>query len=34
MLDTSMDFLQKPFSPAALGRKIREVLDTRQEPKS
>jgi two-component system, cell cycle sensor histidine kinase and response regulator CckA len=34
MLDPSMDFLQKPFSPAALGRKIREVLDTRQEPKS
>jgi len=34
MLGLSTDFLQKPFTPAALARKIREVLDTRQEPMS
>ncbi len=28
VLDESLAFLEKPFSPAKLGRKIREVLDT------
>jgi two-component system, cell cycle sensor histidine kinase and response regulator CckA len=29
-LEPGTDFLQKPFSPAALGRKIREILDARR----
>jgi FixJ family two-component response regulator len=29
MLDPGIQFLQKPFSPAALAEKVREVLDQR-----
>ena len=28
VLGAGIDFIQKPFSPEALGRKVREVLDT------
>jgi len=27
LLDPEIDFLEKPFSPAALSRKVREILD-------
>jgi hypothetical protein len=27
MLEPGLHFLQKPFTPAALARKVREVLD-------
>jgi hypothetical protein len=27
LLDASMFFLQKPFTPSALARKVRETLD-------
>jgi len=28
VLDTNIEFIQKPFTPAALVRKVREVLDS------
>jgi FixJ family two-component response regulator len=28
ILDSSVEFIQKPFSPSTLAKKIREVLDT------
>jgi two-component system cell cycle sensor histidine kinase/response regulator CckA len=28
LLDATRPFLQKPFNPAELGRKVREVLDS------
>jgi hypothetical protein len=28
VLDSNIEFIQKPFTPAALATKIREVLDT------
>jgi FixJ family two-component response regulator len=28
LLDAGTEFLQKPFTPAALGQRVREVLDT------
>jgi DNA-binding NtrC family response regulator len=31
MLEPGIFFLQKPFSPEALARKVREVLDDRKE---
>jgi hypothetical protein len=30
MLDVNTPFLQKPFTPGALARKVREVLDAPQ----
>jgi len=27
VLEESVDFLQKPFTPASLAQKVREVLD-------
>jgi two-component system, cell cycle sensor histidine kinase and response regulator CckA len=32
VIDASPAFLQKPFSPIGLARKVREVLDTKREP--
>jgi CheY-like chemotaxis protein len=32
ILEAGLPFLQKPFMPAALARKVREVLDFRAEP--
>ena len=32
--ETSVAFLQKPFSPAGLARKVREVLDARNRESS
>jgi len=29
MLEPGLHFLQKPFTPASFGRKVREVLDSR-----
>jgi FixJ family two-component response regulator len=29
MLEPGLNFLQKPFTPASLARKVREVLDTK-----
>ncbi|HEX9422014.1 MAG TPA: hypothetical protein VF899_02145, partial [Pyrinomonadaceae bacterium] len=29
VLEEGIDFIQKPFSPDALARKVREVLDKR-----
>jgi two-component system, cell cycle sensor histidine kinase and response regulator CckA len=29
MLEPGLNFLQKPFNPGALARKVREVLDTK-----
>jgi two-component system cell cycle sensor histidine kinase/response regulator CckA len=33
VLDESLSFLEKPFSPSQLARKVREVLDTPTVPK-
>jgi hypothetical protein len=29
MLEPGLNFLQKPFTPAGLARKVREVLDAK-----
>ncbi len=34
VLDEGLSFLEKPFSPSGLARKVREVLDAKDAPRS